>query len=174
MAKRQSKHLLLLFVQIAITILYSIAIIQMTVILFEKNRDIFLSGLLGYLSQGFLLIIALLPQIVLRVKRKIHSQDGEIYPLLFTILALQASLIIPQYTKITGVYLLDPSTLLILERFAVVGTASIFLLSALRFYGFASSRSSLNTFLVIGAALLLCILAPMNTNQSGMNPFTSP
>ena len=174
MAKRQSRHLLLLFVQVAITVLYSIAIIQMTIVLFEKEREIFLSELLGYLSQGILLIVALIPQIVLRLKRKIHSQDGEIYPLLFTILSLQASLIIPQYTRITGIYLLDPALLLVLERFAVVGSSAIFLLSALRFYGFASSRNTLNSFLVLGSALLLCILAPINTNQETINPFISP
>ena len=173
MAKRQSRHLLLLFIQIAITFFYSIAIIQMTVVLFTEDRDIFISGILGYLSQGILLIIALVPQIVLRLKRKIHTQDGEIYPLLFTVLALQASLIIPQYTKITGTYILDPSSLLVLERFAIVCSASIFLLSALRFYGLVSSRRSLHTFLVIGSALILCILAPINSNQEIGHPFMS-
>ncbi len=163
MATKKTRHLLLLVLQFMITIVYGATIAHMTVVLFDGGKEIFLSGLIGYLSQLIILVSSLIPQIVLRVKKKLHSQDGEIYPLLFTMISLQSTLVIPKYSLITGIYFVDTSVLVVLIRFSMLGTAAIFLLSALRFYGFASSRLHLYTSLILGMAFVFCFIAPQNT-----------
>lgn len=167
MASKKSRHLLLFFVQIIITLLYSSAIIHMAIIMIIDKDSGFLLRILRYLPSWTLFIVALVPQIILRLKKRIYSQDGDIYPTLFAVLSLQTSLIIPEFTAVTGIYLLDPAMLVIIERFSILATATLFLFSALRFYGFSSANMSLVLLLIIGSTLILSILAPMNTNQTG-------
>lgn len=173
MVRKNTRHLFFLILQITITIVYSAAIAQMTVVLFRTNRSMFITGLIGYFSQFIILIASLVPQIYLRFKKKLHSQEGEIYPILFTMISLQSTLIIPIYSQITGVYFVDISAIIVLIRFSILGTAALFLMSALRFYGFASSRLHLYTTLLLGSAFLFCLIAPKNTSEWGNILFTS-
>lgn len=163
MAHKNTKHLSFLILQIVITTVYTAAIAQMTVVLFRTNRAMFVTGLIGYFSQFIILIASLVPQVYLRFKKKLHSQEGEIYPILFTMISLQSTIIIPIYSQITGIYFVDTAAVLILMRFSILGTAALFLLSALRFYGFASSRLPLYTALLLATAFLFCFIAPKNT-----------
>lgn len=173
MARNKIKNLLLLIIQILITVIYEAAMIHMTIVLFQTKREAFFTGFIGYLAQFIILIVSFIPQLVLRVKKKIHSQDGEIYPLLFTMISLQSTLVIPMYQSITGIFFIDTNILLILLRFSLLGTAAMFLLSSLRFYGFASSRLPLYTMLIMGSVLLFCIVAPKNIISFDLILFSS-
>ena len=163
MTERKSTQTIFLILQIIITLFYLAMIVHMTVILYEKNPNDFIYQMISYLPQVVVLISSLIPQIALRLRRKLHSQDGEIFPLLFTMVALQASLIIPQYTLVTGVFIIDQHLLIIIERFSLLGTSALFLISSLRYYGFNSSKIGWYTVCVLGFALFLCIIAPTSS-----------
>lgn len=159
------KSLLLFVIQILLTLIFCSEIIHMTTVLHEDNSANFIQTLSSYISQAVILISSMLPIIVLRLKRKVHSQDGQIFPLLFMMTSLQTVLIYPQYYRITRLLIMDP-TIIIIGRFSLIGTAGVFLLSALRFYGFSSSRIGLLTTMMLGASFIISYLAPVNTTDS--------
>ena len=85
----------LLVVQIAITLFYAFGLGE--VLFFSFTTDGWnevKNNLLDYLPHLVILVCSLWPQAALIFKHKLHSQDGEIMPLLFTVTALQASLIV--------------------------------------------------------------------------------
>ena len=118
----------LLVVQIAITLLYSFALIE--VLLFSYNQEGWIglqSNLLDYLPHLVVLICSLWPQAALIFKHKLHSQDGEIMPMLFTFSAMQASLIVVDAVEAMGYIFVYPEALLVIQRFSLLGTAALFL-----------------------------------------------
>ena len=146
MNQRKATLSLLLLLQILITVVYGAMLVHMTQLLFEAHPDSFIDEAISYLPQFVILVSSLIPQIVLRAKRKLHSQDGEVFPLLFTMIALQVTLVIPMFTEVTGIFILDRSILVTVGRFSLLGTAVLFLISALRYYGFNSSKISFYIF----------------------------
>lgn len=166
---------LFLFLQIIITLVYGAMIVHMTKILFERSPNSYIDDIVSYLPQFVILLSSLIPQIVLRAKRKLHSQDGEIFPLLFTLIALQVTLVIPMYTEVTGLFVLDSTILVAVGRFSLLGTAALFLISALRYYGFSTSKIDIYTSAVLAASLLISIIAPVSSlkKENIMNMFNS-
>lgn len=165
MAERKATQTIFLILQIVITLFYLAMIVHMAILLYEKTplRE-FVKEILNYLPQVIILISSLIPQIALRLRRKLHSQDGEIFPLLFTMVALQASLIIPDYTSLTGVFIVDPHILLLLERFSLLGTSALFFISSLRYFGFNSSKIGWYIVYTMAFSLFLCVIAPSNNS----------
>ena len=164
-----------LFLQIIITLVYGAIIVHMTQILYLANPDSFIDEIITYLPQFVILVSSIIPQIVIRAKRKLHTQDGEIYPLLFTMVALQATLVIPKYSEVTEMFFVDPSVLAILGRFSLLGAAVLFLIASLRYYGFNSSKIDHYIFASLAAVLLISIIAPISSlkKENTMNVFNS-
>lgn len=166
---------LFLLLQIIITLVYGAMIVHMTKIIFEETPNSYIDDVVSYLPQFVILLSSIIPQIALRVKRRLHSQDGEIYPLLFTIIAIQATLVIPKYTEVTGIFIVDSSILVSIGRFSLLGSAALFLISALRYYGFNSSKIDIYTSAVLAASLLISLFAPISSTkkENAMNVFNS-
>ena len=163
----------LLVVQIAITLLYSFALIE--VLLFSYNQEGWIglqSNLLDYLPHLVVLICSLWPQAALIFKHKLHSQDGEIMPMLFTFSAMQASLIVVDAVEAMGYIFVYPEALLVIQRFSLLGTAALFLLSSLRYYGFSSSNIGMYTFLFLAVSLLISAMVPFSSYHGRMSTMT--
>ena len=161
----------LLVVQIAITLLYSFALIE--VLLFSYNQEGWIglqSNLLDYLPHLVVLICSLWPQAALIFKHKLHSQDGEI--MLFTFSAMQASLIVVDAVEAMGYIFVYPEALLVIQRFSLLGTAALFLLSSLRYYGFSSSNIGMYTFLFLAVSLLISAMVPFSSYHGRMSTMT--
>ena len=118
------------------------------------------------------LICSLWPQAALIFKHKLHSQDGEIMPMLFTFSAMQASLIVVDAVEAMGYIFVYPEALLVIQRFSLLGTAALFLLSSLRYYGFSSSNIGMYTFLFLAVSLLISAMVPFSSYHGRMSTMT--
>ncbi len=158
-----------LFVQVIITIFYSFFFVN---ILIEAGRDGGFNGLLAPAMKYFpflvVLICSILPEASLLIKHKLHSQDGEILPLLFMIVDLQSSLIVSDAVSALGFYFDFPFYLLILQRFSLLGTAAMFLLSSLRYFGFSSSHIGLYNFAFLAISFLVSAIIPISSYRGEM------
>lgn len=170
MQNQNRKNLLLqLFLQIVILFLYAFAFINILVA--RSNAD-GIDGVKEVLTKysPFLVILisSLFPELSLLIKHKLHSQDGEIIPFLFTITSLQASLIAQDAFSAMGFYFDYPLALLVLQRFSLLATAAIFLLSSLRYYGFSSSYMGLYNFVFLAFSFSLSVIIPVSSYKTEM------
>ncbi len=155
-----------LLIQAVITVLYGFGFINIMINAGkESGFDGVLAGAIKYLPFLVILICSILPQVSLLIKHKLHSQDGEILPLLFTVIALQGSLIIPDAVEAMGYYLDIPFYILVLERFSLLAASSMFLLSSLRYFGFSSSHIDLFNFVFLAVPLLVSALGPVSSYE---------
>lgn len=163
----------LLVVQLVIALLYAFSLME---VLLSSYRQSGVAGLqtplLNYLPHLVILLCVLWPQAALIFKHKLHSQDGEIMPVLFTMVATQASLIVTDATTAMGYIFVFPEILLVVQRFSLVATAALFLLSSLRYYGFSSSNMAGYTFLFLSLSLLLSAMVPYSSYHGEMNAMT--
>ena len=165
--------IILLMVQTGITIFYAFSLFEILLAGyrgagFEEMKD----AVIKYVPHLVVLLCVLWPQAALIFKHKLHSQDGEIMPLLFTLTALQASLIVTDALEALGYIFVFPEALLIIQRFSLVATAAFFLLSSLRYYGFSSSNMGMYSFLFLSLALLLSALVPFSSYHGEMSTQT--
>ena len=163
----------LLVVQIAITLFYAFGLGE--VLFFSFTTDGWnevKNNLLDYLPHLVILVCSLWPQAALIFKHKLHSQDGEIMPLLFTVTACQASLIVVDAIEAMGYIFVFPEALLVIQRFSLLATAALFLLSSLRYYGFSSSNMGMYTFLFLAVSLLISALVPFSSYHGRMSTMT--
>ncbi len=155
-----------LLVQIIICVLYAFGLIN---VLIRAGQTEGVGGLLApavkYGPFLVVLICSILPQAALLIKHKLHSQDGEILPLLFTVVALQASLIVTDALYSLGYYFEYPFELLVLQRFSITATACLFLLSSLRYFGFSSSHISLYNFVFMAIPFFISALIPVSSYE---------
>lgn len=165
MTKKNLAPTLQLIAQGLITALYVVMTIHVSIFEFSQNGLEAFATLSFYLSFLVILLSSIVPPIVLRIRRKLHSEDGEVFPVLFLILSIQASLIVPIYVNFNGFYMIPPETLIIIERFSILATASMFLLAALEYYGFQNAKLNLYTLYILLACLIVALLAPFNTNR---------
>lgn len=166
--------LILLIIQTIITIVYGFCLVSMVLVKLRNNEiQGFVDTLIHFLPEFIILISSLAPQFVLILKHKIHSQDGEILPLLFTVTSLQASFIIVDATRAFGYLFLYPELLLVVERFSILGSAALMLISALRYYGYSSSNISYYTASFLGACFILSCIVPMSSIHGKMTITTS-
>lgn len=163
----------LLVVQIIITLLYAFALFEVLLSSFKSvGWSEVENNLLDYLPHLVILICSLWPQAALIFKHKLHSQDGEIMPLLFTITAMQASLIVVDAVEAMGYIFVYPEALLVIQRFSLLATAALFLLSSIRYYGFSSSNIGTYTLLFLAISLLISALVPFSSYHGRMSTMT--
>ncbi len=165
MTKKNLAPTLQLIAQSLITALYVMMTIHVSIYEFARNGLIAFSTMSFFLSFLVILVSSIVPPIVLRIRRKLHSEDGEVFPVLFLILSIEASLIVPIYVNFTGFYMIPPEILIIIERFSILATASMFLLASLEYYGFQNAKLNLYTLYILLACLIVSMLAPFNTNR---------
>lgn len=166
--------LFLLVIQTIITTVYGFCLVSMVLVSLRGNDiQVFIDNLIKFLPEFIILLASLTPQFALLLKHKIHSQDGEILPLLFTITSLQASFIIVDAAKALGYLFVYPELLLVVERFSILGTASLMLISALRYYGYSSSNISYYTAAFLGVCFILSSIVPMSSIHGKMTITTS-
>ncbi len=163
-----------LIVQIAISVLYAFGFINILV------KNIMDGGFFSAIDEFIkhfpflvILILSILPEISLLIKHKLHSQDGEILPLLFTAIALQGSFILPEAIYALGFYFDYPFHLLILQRFSLLSSASIFLLSSLRYFGFSSSHMWAYNIAFLSLSFLISAIIPISSYQGEVAVFSS-
>ena len=93
-------------------------------------------------------------------------------PMLFTFSAMQASLIVVDAVEAMGYIFVYPEALLVIQRFSLLGTAALFLLSSLRYYGFSSSNIGMYTFLFLAVSLLISAMVPFSSYHGRMSTMT--
>lgn len=163
----------LLVVQIIIMLLYAFSLVEVLLYSYmSEGWEEVQKNLLDYLPHLFILFCSIWPQAALIFKHKLHSQDGEIMPLLFTITAMQASLIVVDAVEAMGYIFVYPEALLVIQRFSLLATAALFLLSSLRYYGFSSSNIGTYTFLFLALSLLISALVPFSSYHGKMSTMT--
>ena len=162
-----------LLLQMLISLMCGAMLVHMTIVLLSGNFQNWLITLIIYLPQLVIIIASVVLQFILRIRHRSHTQEGTLLPLLFTFIALEATYIFPLYQEVTGVTLLSPIAVIILARFAILGTAVIFVFAAIQFFGMNNTRNKLYLTLSLLAAVFLSIAAPMNTNSAGTALFAS-
>ena len=81
-------------------------------------------------------------------------------------------MLVPLYTELTGITILAPNAVIIIERFAMLAAAVVFVFTAVQYYGTNASRLKLYLTLTIGAALYLALAAPLNTGTTDLATLT--
>lgn len=163
----------LLVVQTIITVVYAFSLFEVCLFYFREGGFTGIKEpLLNYFPHLVILICSIWPQAALLFKHKLHSQDGEIMPLLFTVTAFQASLIVVDAIEAMGYIFVFPEALLVIQRFSLLATAALFLLSSLRYYGFSSSNMGMYTFLFLAVSLLISALVPFSSYHGRMSTMT--
>ena len=99
----------LLVVQTIITVVYAFSLFEVCLFYFREGGFTGIKEpLLNYFPHLVILICSIWPQAALLFKHKLHSQDGEIMPLLFTMIATQASLIVTDAVTAMGFIFIFP------------------------------------------------------------------
>ncbi len=162
-----------LVLQMLISLVYGAMLIHMTIVLISGNFTNWPITLIVYLPQLVIIIASVVLQFILRIRHRAHTQEGSLLPLLFTFIALEATYIFPLYQEVTGVTLLSPIAVVMIARFAILGTSVIFVFAAIQFFGINNSRNRLYLTLSLLAAVFLSIAAPISTDSTGTTLFSS-
>ena len=153
--------------QTIISIAYTAMLIHMTILLVNNRVSGWFSLLVAYLPQLVIIISSMGLQFALRIRHRAHTQDGNLLPLLFTFIALEASMILPIYFNVSGVSILPPNGIIYLSRFSLLASAVLFTFSAVQFFGTNLSKMWLYLVSALGASLFISIAIPLNTSPGG-------
>ena len=171
--KRKKKQFsFALILQLFISILYSAILVHMTIVLLQQRSQGWFMYLMIYLPQLAIIVSSLIFLFILRLRHRTHSIDSTLLPMLFTFIALESTMIIPLYTQVTGITLLAPNAVVIIERFAMISAAMVFVFTAVQYFGTNASRLKLYLYLTIMAALFLAVAMPLNTGTTDLATLT--
>ena len=170
--KRKKQISFSLVMQFLISIIYAAMLIHITAVLLESRTEGWFIYILIYLPQLVIIISSLIFLFILRLRHRTHSIDSTLLPLLFAFIALEATMLVPLYTELTGITILAPNAVIIIERFAMLAAAVVFVFTAIQYYGTNASRLKLYLTLTIGAALYLALAAPLNTGTTDLATLT--
>lgn len=125
---------------------------------------------------AYLVVIALslLTHIMLKIKHRSHTPEGELLPMLFLFLTLESASILPIYFMETGILIIDTLLTNILIRFSILSSAIMFIFASLLYMG--SNITQLGSFITTSliASLILSVLAPSSSSiQSAQYGFGS-
>ena len=130
---RKKKLSFALLLQMLISIAYGAILIHMTVVILDQRTTGWILYMMNYLPQLIIIISSVAFLFILRVRHRTHSIDSTLLPLLFSFIALESTAILPLYAEITGIMILPPNAVLILERFAIFSAAVVFVFSAVQY-----------------------------------------
>ena len=153
MPERRKQFSLALIVQLLISILYSAMLVHMTVVLLQRRISGWFVYLMIYLPQLAIIIASIVFLFIMRLRHRTHSIDSTLLSLLFSFIAIESTMIMPLYTDITGITILSPNAVVIIERFAMIAAAMVFVFTAVQYYGTNASRLKLYLMISIAASL---------------------
>ena len=76
------------------------------------------------------------------------------------------------YTEVTDITILAPNAVVIIERFAMLAAAIVFVFTSVQFYGTNASRLRLYLTLALTAALFTALAMPLNTGTTDLATLT--
>ena len=174
---RKKQFSFALFLQLLISIAYSAMLVHMTVILLQNRTTGWFPSIMIYIPQLVIIVSSLVFLFILRLRHRTHSIDSTLLPMLFTFIALESTMIIPLYTEVTGITLLAPNSIVVIERFAMLAAAIVFVFTAIQFFGTNASRLKLYLTITMAASLYIALAMPLNTGSTDLatlSVFTSP
>ena len=169
MPERRKQFSLALIVQLLISILYSAMLVHMTVVLLQRRISGWFVYLMIYLPQLAIIIASIVFLFIMRLRHRTHSIDSTLLSLLFSFIAIESTMIMPLYTDITGITILSPNAVVIIERFAMIAAAMVFVFTAVQYYGTNASRLKLYLMISIAASLFIAIAMPLNTGTMDLS-----
>ena len=169
MPQRRKQFSLALIVQLLISILYSAMLVHMTVVLLQRRISGWFVYLMIYLPQLAIIIASIVFLFIMRLRHRTHSIDSTLLSLLFSFIAIESTMIMPLYTDITGITILSPNAVVIIERFAMIAAAMVFVFTAVQYYGTNASRLKLYLMISIAASLFIAIAMPLNTGTMDLS-----
>lgn len=169
MQERRKQFSLALIVQLLISILYSAMLVHMTVVLLQRRISGWFVYLMIYLPQLAIIIASIVFLFIMRLRHRTHSIDSTLLSLLFSFIAIESTMIMPLYTDITGITILSPNAVVIIERFAMIAAAMVFVFTAVQYYGTNASRLKLYLMISIAASLFIAIAMPLNTGTMDLS-----
>ncbi len=173
MPKRKKRNFsFAILLQLIISVLYGAMLIHMTVILTRQKTPGWFIYVLVYFPQLVVIISSLVFLFILRLRHRTHSIDTTLLPLLFSFIALEATMILPLYSEVSGITIFAPNSIVIIERFAMLSAAVVFVFASIQYYGTNVSRLRLFLSISIAAACFIALAAPMNTG-AGAGEFTA-
>ena len=151
-----------LIVEIIFALIFGAILVDTCII--YKGMSPSLSSVITIASYASALLFPLAAHIMIRVKHRSNTPEGELLPFLFLSITLECVSFLPIYYIETGNLLLDPILINILIRFAYLMNALIFIFVALLLMGV--NNSSYITYFIISliSALLLSIIAPNSSS----------
>ena len=171
MGKNYSRIIFIL--QLAFTLFFGAIIVHVFLYMNEKV-GLSSSFFILFLPKTLVLVCALFPHFLIKIRHKSHSQDGEILPLLFLAMTIECFSLIPDYYMETGILLLDPVLCNTLIRFSFITCPLMFLITGLIYQGISVSKTGYYTLVAVIAAFLLSYAAPHSSSPaSAINSFGS-
>ncbi len=159
--------------QMIISLFYTAILIHMTYILISRRSEGWSNAVMIYLPQLLILISSMALQFFLKINHRTHSQEG-VLPILFSFIALEATMILQDYMAIIDMYAVPTEVLVYASRFSVLGTAIIFLFSSIQFYGTNLSRSWLYLGFALASVAYITFALPISApTGSDIKIFTS-
>ncbi len=110
------------------------------------------------------LVFPLATHIIIRVKHRSNTPEGEILPFLFLSITLECICFLPTYYIETGHLIFDPIFINVLIRFAFLANAILFLFVSLLLMG--ANNNNYITYLIISlvTSLVLSMMAPNSSS----------
>ena len=149
-----------LIIEIILTLLFSAIIIDTCLVYYDSGINPSFSIITTTLSMAIAIIFPLAAHIVIRLKHRSNTPEGEILPFLFLSITLECVSFLPTYYIETGNLLLDPILINVLIRFAFITNALIFMFVALLLMGVNNNNYLSYFILSVISALILSIMAP--------------
>ena len=144
-------------------------LVHMTVVLLQRRISGWFVYLMIYLPQLAIIIASIVFLFIMRLRHRTHSIDSTLLSLLFSFIAIESTMIMPLYTDITGITILSPNAVVIIERFAMIAAAMVFVFTAVQYYGTNASRLKLYLMISIAASLFIAIAMPLNTGTMDLS-----
>ena len=149
-----------LIIEIILTLLFSAIIIDTCLVYYDSGISPSFSIITTTLSMAIAIIFPLAAHIVIRLKHRSNTPEGEILPFLFLSITFECVSFLPTYYIETGNLLLDPILINVLIRFAFITNALIFMFIALLLMGVNNNNYLSYFILSVISALILSIMAP--------------
>lgn len=154
----------ILIIEFILTVAFSITLID-TCLEYRSNNLIPSFDLTVLIVALFIaLIFPLATNILIRIKHRSNTPEGELLPFLFLSITFECISFLPTYYIETGVLLLDPILINILIRFSFLANALIFIFIALTLMGSSNNNYTNYMLIALVASLILSITAPNSSS----------
>ena len=150
-----------LIIEIIVALIFGAVLIDTCSIYRDANPS--LSSIITVASLISAIIFPLAAHIVIRVKHRSNTPEGELLPFLFLSITFECVSFLPIYYIESGNLLLDPIMINVLIRFAFLTNALVFLFVSLLLIGVTTSNYISYFIISMVSALILSIMAPSSS-----------